>query len=74
MRAIGAARKDMTSTQQTLDLIKTTGRHKPNAGEINYPFLFNYLDEIGYKGWIGYEYKPATTTNDGLGWIKSYQN
>ncbi len=45
------------------------GRNEPGSGEINYPFLFSHLDRLGYSGWIGCEYKPATTTEAGLGWI-----
>lgn len=48
------------------------GRNEPGTGEINYPFLFQFLDNLGYEGWIGCEYKPKTTTIDGLGWIKPY--
>jgi hydroxypyruvate isomerase len=44
------------------------GRNEPGTGEINYPFLFRHLDEIGYRGWVGCEYKPKTTTVEGLGW------
>ncbi len=44
------------------------GRNEPGTGEINYDFLFRHLDRIGYNGWIGCEYKPATTTVAGLGW------
>ena len=44
------------------------GRHEPGTGEISYPFLFRHLDRIGYAGWIGCEYKPATTTEAGLDW------
>jgi hydroxypyruvate isomerase len=45
------------------------GRHEPGTGEINYDFLFRHLDEIGYAGFVGCEYKPATTTEAGLGWL-----
>ena len=45
------------------------GRNEPGTGEINYPFLFKYLDRIGYDGWIGCEYKPAADTRAGLDWI-----
>ena len=45
------------------------GRNEPGTGEINYDFLFRRLDELGYDGWIGCEYKPRTTTLDGLGWL-----
>ncbi len=44
------------------------GRHEPDCGEINYPFLFDLLDRRGYEGWIGCEYRPAGGTLDGLGW------
>ena len=44
------------------------GRHEPGSGEINYPFLFAHLDRIGYRGWIGCEYKPAAGTEAGLAW------
>ena len=54
-----------------MQLADTPGRHEPGTGEINYPFLFGHLDRIGYKGWIGCEYKPATTTLDGLGWFRA---
>ena len=42
------------------------------SGEINYPFLFQFFDKIGYKGWIGCEYRPAGNTEAGLGWLKPY--
>jgi hydroxypyruvate isomerase len=51
-----------------IQLADNPGRNEPGTGEINYPFLFAHLDKIGYQGWIGCEYKPATTTAAGLGW------
>ena len=48
------------------------GRHEPDVGEINYPFLFDLFDEIGYSGWIGCEYRPKGETKAGLGWAKRY--
>jgi hydroxypyruvate isomerase len=51
-----------------VQLADNPGRNEPGTGEINYPFLFRHLDEIGYRGWIGCEYKPKTTTVAGLGW------
>jgi hydroxypyruvate isomerase len=47
------------------------GRHEPGTGEINYAFLFKHLDRIGYSGWVGCEYKPASTTLEGLGWLSA---
>jgi hydroxypyruvate isomerase len=52
-----------------VQLADNPGRNEPGTGEINYPFLFRHLDEIGYRGWIGCEYKPKTTTVEGLGWL-----
>ena len=55
-----------------LQLADNPGRNEPGTGEINYAFLFAFLDRIGYAGWIGCEYKPATTTTAGLGWVAPY--
>jgi hydroxypyruvate isomerase len=55
-----------------MQLADTPGRHEPGTGEINYPFLFQHIDKLGYQGWIGCEYRPATTTDAGLGWVKPY--
>src|SRR5882724_1874151 len=54
-----------------VQLADNPGRNEPGTGEINYPFLFRHLDEIGYRGWVGCEYKPKTRTIDGLGWHAS---
>jgi hydroxypyruvate isomerase len=45
------------------------GRNEPGTGEINYEFLFGHLDRIGYGGYVGCEYKPASSTEAGLGWL-----
>jgi hydroxypyruvate isomerase len=50
------------------------GRHEPGTGEIHYPFLLAHLDRIGYTGWVGCEYKPATTTEAGLGWFAPWRD
>jgi 2-dehydrotetronate isomerase len=55
-------------------------RHEPDVGELNYPYLFDVIDEVsarcGWDGWIGCEYRPArgavlNGTSDGLGWIRA---
>lgn len=55
-----------------IQLADNPGRHEPGTGEINYHFLFNFIDSSDYDGWVGCEYKPATTTEAGLGWLKAY--
>ena len=52
-----------------MQIADTPGRHEPGTGEINYAWLFRYIDQLGYDGWIGCEYKPAAGTREGLGWI-----
>jgi hydroxypyruvate isomerase len=53
-----------------IQIAENPGRHEPGTGEINYPFLFAFLDRIGYQGWIGCEYKPSGDTLSSLGWLK----
>ncbi|MBN8967054.1 MAG: hydroxypyruvate isomerase [Rhizobiales bacterium] len=52
-----------------IQLADNPGRNEPGTGEINYPFLYGFIDKIGYKGWIGAEYKPKSDTVAGLGWL-----
>lgn len=52
-----------------MQLADTPGRHEPGSGEINYPFLFDWLDRIGYTGWVSAEYIPVGDTAAGLGWL-----
>jgi 2-dehydrotetronate isomerase len=48
------------------------GRHEPDRGEVNWPYLFDLLDQLGYQGAIGCEYKPKGETRAGLGWAAQY--
>ncbi len=45
-------------------------RHEPDNGEINYPYLFDLIDRLGFRGTIGCEYRPQAGTSQGLGWLK----
>ncbi len=56
-----------------MQVADTPGRHEPGTGEINYDFLFRHIDKVGYQGWIGCEYRPATTTAAGLNWLARYR-
>lgn len=47
------------------------GRHEPDVGEIDFPYLFALLDEVGYAGWVGAEYTPKGRTEDGLAWARA---
>jgi hydroxypyruvate isomerase len=51
-----------------IQLADNPGRNEPGTGEINYRFLFSFIDSLGYDGWIGCEYKPKSNTMVGLDW------
>lgn len=52
-----------------VQIASVPARNEPDDGEVNYPFLFRQLDEMGYDGWVGCEYRPRGVTEDGLGWL-----
>jgi hydroxypyruvate isomerase len=56
-----------------IQIADNPGRHEPGTGEINYGWLLRHIDAIGYDDWIGCEYKPRTTTVDGLGWLDAWR-
>jgi hydroxypyruvate isomerase len=45
------------------------GRGQPGTGKINFAKLFSAIDQSGYKGWLGAEYKPVGVTEAGLSWL-----
>jgi hydroxypyruvate isomerase len=47
-------------------------RHEPDEGEVNYRYVFEAVDRLGYTGWIGAEYRPRFRTEEGLGWAQPY--
>lgn len=56
-----------------IQIAQVPGRNEPDsAGELNYRYLFNLLENLKYQGYIGCEYKPLGSTKEGLGWIKNY--
>jgi hydroxypyruvate isomerase len=56
-----------------IQIADNPGRHEPGTGEINYANVFAAIDETGYQGWVGCEYAPAGTTEEGLGWLAPYR-
>jgi len=49
-------------------------RGEPDRGEVNYSYLFDLIDDLGYDGWIGCEYKPRGKTSEGLRWLRQAEN
>jgi hydroxypyruvate isomerase len=62
------ALRDNLDIAPHIQIAGNPGRHEPDVGEINYAHLFRVIDDIGYKGWIGCEYRPIGDTVAGLGW------
>lgn len=49
-------------------------RHEPDMdNELNYPYLFDLIDRLGYTGWVGCEYRPRGDTSEGLQWLRDWQ-
>lgn len=48
-------------------------RQEPDSGEVNYPHLFRLLDQSGYRGYVGCEYRPRAGTSAGLGWWRRWK-
>jgi hydroxypyruvate isomerase len=55
-----------------IQIADNPGRHEPGTGGIHFPFLFDLIDRLGYKGWIGCEYRPKVDTLQSLAWMGGY--
>ncbi|MBS7537372.1 2-oxo-tetronate isomerase [Ancylobacter lacus] len=55
-----------------VQIASVPSRHEPDGEELNYPFLFDELDRLGYDGFVGCEYNPRAGTLAGLGWFAPY--
>ncbi len=47
-------------------------RHEPDGGELNFAYLCALIDELGWTGWVGAEYRPRQGTRIGLGWFRPW--
>ncbi|MEZ5536060.1 MAG: TIM barrel protein [Thiolinea sp.] len=54
-----------------IQIASVPDRAEPDHGELDYRHIFRLLRELGYRAPLGAEYKPATTTEQGLGWLKT---
>lgn len=57
-----------------MQVADTPGRHEPGTGEVNWPFVFKTIDTLGFRGWIGCEYRPTGETLAGLSWFAPYKD
>lgn len=64
--------RDYLDIIEHMQIAGVPGRHEPSVGEINFRYLFDLIDELGYQGWIGCEYRPKGNTLDGLAWKREW--
>ncbi|RYF06262.1 MAG: hypothetical protein EOO77_27155 [Oxalobacteraceae bacterium] len=55
-----------------IQIADTPDRHEPGSGELNFNYLLRRIDQMGYSGWVGCEYRPSGRTAEGLGWARDY--
>jgi len=55
-----------------MQIADVPARNEPGTGEIGWPYVFATINRLGYKGWVGCEYRPAGDTVAGLGWRQTY--
>ncbi|HSV30838.1 MAG TPA: hydroxypyruvate isomerase [Atribacteraceae bacterium] len=55
-----------------IQIADNPGRHQPGTGEINYRFLLNELDKLGYEGYVSLEYIPKPDTWKSLEWVATH--
>ncbi|TGB15695.1 2-oxo-tetronate isomerase [Streptomyces sp. MZ04] len=66
-------RRDLpTGRVAHLQIAGVPDRHEPDQGELDIRYLFDVVDELGFEGWIGCEYRPRAGTSEGLGWLKNH--
>lgn len=70
---LGATLTNTMSRIGHIQIADNPGRHEPGTGEIHYTWVLKHIDALGYDGWVGCEYKPKTTTVEGLGWMTPFR-
>jgi hydroxypyruvate isomerase len=69
---LAAALKEHWPLVGHIQIAGVPGRHEPDVGEINYPYLLDLIDALGYDGFVGCEYRPKAGTLAGLSWAKRH--
>ena len=67
-----AAVREYAPAAAHVQIANPPARNEPGVGDVDFHPLLELLDEVGYKGHIGCEYKPSTTTMASLGWAERY--
>ena len=64
--------RDLAGAYAHVQIAGVPERHEPDEGEVNYAYLLGRLDDLGYRGWVGCEYRPAAATRSRLGWARRW--
>lgn len=63
------ALREMAPVIGHIQIASVPDRREPMTGELDDRRIFAEIDAIGYQGYVGCEYRPATSTRDGLSWM-----
>ena len=66
--------KTCINTIGHVQIASVPDRVEPDVGELNYAYIINALKQMGYKGYIGAEYKPSGLTCENLGWLQDFKS
>ena len=64
--------RDLAGRYTHVQIAGNPDRNEPDHGEVNYSYVLDVLDQTGYDGWVGCEYRPRAGTKDGLSWARPY--
>lgn len=64
--------RDLAGRYTHVQIAGNPDRNEPDFGEVNYAYVLEQLDALGYQGWVGCEYRPKNGTREGLGWARPY--
>jgi hydroxypyruvate isomerase len=56
-----------------VQIADSPGRNEPGTGELAYERILPVLDEVGYDGWVGLEYKPSRPAPQTFDWVASFR-
>jgi len=54
-----------------IQIAAVPSRAEPDEGSVDFQAFCTAVDQLGYEGWIGAEYKPRGGTEAGLGWVSA---
>lgn len=55
-----------------IQIADNPGRNQPGTGEINYRYLLQEIDALGYDGYVSLEYVPKPDTLSSLSWVEEH--